>query len=279
MATPELERRSGELPETQAAALAGALGLAPADGFDRLLVSAAALSLVAAAADDGPLLCLIDDAQFLDVASAEALVFCARRLVAEPVAMMFAVREGTARLFAAPGLPELVVEGLGAEAAAEILSASAPAATGPVREWLLREAAGNPLALLELPSGLSAAQLQGRAALPETAPLTSRLRSAFMQRIDRLPAETRTALLIAAVDDSGEGAAGVGAAGEAGVGADALDSAERAGLLRVVGGGIVFRHPLVRSALLDASTLSQRRGAHAALAAVLSGDEDADRRA
>ena len=123
------------------------------------------------------------------------------------------------------------------------------------------------------------AQLQGRAALPETIPLTSRLRSAFVQRIDRLPAETRTALLIAAVDDSGEVATVVGAAGEAGLPEDALDSAERAGLLRVVDGRIVFRHPLVRSALLESSTHSQRRGAHAALAAALSGDEHADRRA
>jgi DNA-binding CsgD family transcriptional regulator len=270
--------RLGEVPEIQAAALAGALGLAPSVGFDRLLVSAGVLSLVAAAADDGPLLCLIDDAQFLDVASAEALVFSTRRLVAEPVAMVFAVREGTARLFAAPGLPELAVEGLAAKAAAQLLAASAPTATDAVREWLLAEAAGNPLALLELPSGLSPAQLQGRAALPETAHLTSRLRSAFTQRIDRLPAETRTALLIAAVDDSGEVAAVVGAVAEAGLPANALDSAERDGLLRVVDRRLVFRHPLVRSALLESATHNQRRAAHAALAAALSGDEDADRR-
>jgi DNA-binding CsgD family transcriptional regulator len=268
-----------ELPETQAAALAGALGLAPSPGPDRLLVSAGVLSLLAAAADDGPLLCLIDDAQLLDVASAEALVFSARRLAAEPVAMVFGVREGAGRVFAAPALPELLVEGLDAEASDQLLAESAPAAADPVRDWLLAEAAGNALALLELPSALSAAQLEGRAALPETAPLTSRLRSAFVQRVDRLPAETRTALLIAAVDDSGEVAAVVGAAGEAGLPADALDSAERVGLLRVVDGRIVFRHPLVRSALLESATHSQRRGAHAALAAALSGDEHADRRA
>jgi len=268
-----------ELPETQATALAGALGLKTSVGSDRLLVSAGVLSLLAAAADDGPLVCLIDDAQFLDVASAEALVFSARRFVAEPVAMLFAAREGTARVFAAPGLPELVVEGVGAEAAAQILGASAPGASDPVRTWLLTEAAGNPLALLELPSGLSPAQLQGREALPETAPLTSRLRSAFAQRIDRLPAGTRTALLIAAVDDSGELAAVARAAGEAGVSEDVLDAAERVGLLRVVDGRILFRHPLVRSALLESSTHSQRRAAHAALAAALGGGPDADRRA
>jgi DNA-binding CsgD family transcriptional regulator len=267
----------GELPQTQAAALAGALGLGPSLGADRLLVSAATLSLLAAAADEGPLLCLVDDAQFLDVASAEALVFSARRLGAEPVAILFAVREGTARAFAAPGLPELLVEGLGAEAAARLLEASAPEATGLVREWLLSEAAGNPLALLELPRGLSPAQLEGRAALPETTPLSSRLRSAFMQRIDLLPAETRTSLLIAAVDDSGELGAVVGAGGEAGLRADALDPAERVGLLQVIDGKIAFRHPLVRSALLESSTDSQRRDAHAALAAALSGEDDPDR--
>ena len=162
-----------ELPEAQADALSAALGLAPSRGSDRLLVSAAALSLLAAAAEDQPVLCLIDDAQFLDVASAEALVFSARRLGAEPVAMLFVVREGAGREFAAPGLPELVLEGLDADAAAQLLEASAPAAAEPVREWLLAQAAGNPLALLELPSGLSAQQLQGRAALPETTPLTS----------------------------------------------------------------------------------------------------------
>jgi DNA-binding CsgD family transcriptional regulator len=269
----------GELPKTQADALAGALGLAPSLGSDRLLVSAATLSLLAAAADERPLLCLIDDAQFLDEASAEALVFSARRLAAEPVAMLFAVREGEARSFAAPGLPELVLEGLGAEAAGQLVRASAPAAADPVRDWLLAEAAGNPLALLELPSGLSEPQLLGRAALPEAIPLTSRLRSAFEQRAGRLPAATRAALLIAAVDDGGEVATVVRAAGEAGLPEDALDSAERAGLLRTVGGRIVFRHPLVRSALHESSTFNQRRGAHAALAAALSGAEDADRRA
>jgi DNA-binding CsgD family transcriptional regulator len=269
----------GELPETQADALAGALGLAPSVGSDRLLVSAATLSLLAAASEEAPVLCLIDDAQFLDAASAEALVFSARRLAAEPVAMLFAVREGEARTFAAPGLPELVLEGLGAEAAARLVRASAPAAADTVREWLLAEAAGNPLALLELPSGLSEDQLIGSAALPEAIPLTSRLRSAFAQRVDRLPTQTRTALLIAAVDDGGEVATVVRAAGETGLPEDVLDSAERAGLLRMVGGRIVFRHPLVRSALHESSTLSQRRGAHAALAAALSGADDADRRA
>jgi DNA-binding CsgD family transcriptional regulator len=267
-----------ELPEAQADALAAALGLAPSVDSDRLLVSAATLSLLAAAADDDPILCLIDDAQLLDAASAEALVFSARRLAAEPVALIFAARQGAGRAFAAPGLPELVLEGLAAEAATQLVAASAPVAADPVREWLLTQAAGNPLALLELPNSLSAEQLQGRADLPEAIPLTARLRSAFVQRIDRLPAGTRTALLIAAVDDEGEVATVARAAEGAGLPEDALDSAEREGLLRIVDGSVVFRHPLVRSALLESSTHGQRRGAHAALAAALSGDEQADRR-
>jgi DNA-binding CsgD family transcriptional regulator len=274
---PILDKLS-ELPEAQADALAGALGLAPSRGPDRLLVSAATLSLLAAAADDDPVLCLIDDVQFLDAASAEALVFSARRLAAEPVALLFAAREGAGRAFAAPGLPELSLEGLGAEPATQLVAVSAPAAANPVREWLLAQAAGNPLALLELPSSLSAPQLQGQAALPETTPLTARLRSAFRQRIDRLPAGTRTALLIAAVDDGGELATVMRAAVEAGLPEDALDPAERAALLRVVDGSIAFRHPLVRSALLESSTHNERRGAHAALASALTGAEHADRR-
>jgi DNA-binding CsgD family transcriptional regulator len=270
--------KMGELPEAQAEALSGALGLAPSRGPDRFLVSAAALSLLAAAADDRPLLCLIDDVQFLDVASAEALVFSARRLAAEPVAMIFVVREGAGREFAAPGLTELVLGGLGSEAAGRLLDTSASAAAEPVREWLLAEADGNPLALLELPLGLSEQQLLGRASLPETTPLTSALRAAFVQRIDRLPVDTRTALLIAALDDREEVATVIRAAGETGLPEGALDEAEREGLLRVADGGLQFRHPLVRSALLESSTHSERRGAHAALAAALGGDQQADRR-
>ncbi len=269
----------GELPETQTEALAGALGLALSHGADRLLVSAATLSLVAAAAGEGQLLCLIDDAQFLDSESVEVLVFSARRLVAEPVAMLFGVREGAGRGFTAPGLPELVIEGLGAAAASQLLKMSAPAAANPVREWLLAEAAGNPLALLELPNGLSAAQLEGRIPLPEATPLSARLRDAFLERIDRLPAKTRSALLIAALDDAEDLATVVRAAAEAGLPADAFDSAEQAGLLSVVDGEITFRHPLVRSALLESSTHSQRRSAHLALASALSSSTDADRRA
>ena len=267
-----------ELPRAQADALSAALGLAPSGGSDRLLVSAAALSLIAAAAEDQPVLCLVDDVQFLDVASVEALLFSARRLGAEPVGMLFVVREGAGREIATPGLPEVRLEGLDVDAAVPLLEASAPGAVGPVREWLLAQAAGNPLALLELPSGLSAQQLQGRAALPETIRLTSGLRAAFAQRVKRLPAETQAALLIAALDDRDEVATVMRAADEAGLPADALDAAEHDGLLTIADGAVEFRHPLVRSALLESSTHSQRRAGHAALAAALSADQHADRR-
>ena len=267
-----------ELPRAQADALSAALGLAPSGGSDRLLVSAAALSLIAAAAEDQPVLCLVDDVQLLDVASVEALLFSARRLGAEPVGMLFVVREGAGREIATPGLPEVRLEGLDVDAAVPLLEASAPGAVGPVREWLLAQAAGNPLALLELPSGLSAQQLQGRAALPETIRLTSGLRAAFVQRVKRLPAETQAALLIAALDDRDEVATVMRAADEAGLPADALDAAEHDGLLTIADGAVEFRHPLVRSALLESSTHSQRRAGHAALAAALSADQHADRR-
>ncbi len=267
-----------ELPQAQADAISAALGFAPSGGSDRLLVSAAALSLLAAAAEDQPVLCLVDDVQFLDVASVEALLFSARRLGAEPVAMLFVVREGAGREISTPGLPEVMLEGLDADPAVRLLEASAPGAAEPVREWLLAQAAGNPLALLELPSGLSEQQLQGRAALPETTPMSSGLRAAFVQRVERLPVETQAALLIAALDDRDDVATVMRASGEAGLPADALDAAEQDGLLRIADGTVEFRHPLVRSALLESSTHSQRRAGHAALAAALTADHHVDRR-
>jgi DNA-binding CsgD family transcriptional regulator len=268
----------GELPDAQAAALAGALGLADAPSTDRFLVSAATLSLIAAAAEERPLVCVIDDAQWLDSASADALMFAARRLRAEPVAMLFGAREGEARRFPAPGLSDLLLAGLPENVAGDVLSVSAAGAAVSTRAWLLEQAVGNPLALLELPRGLSDEQLEGRAALPEAIPLTARLQSAFAQRAENLSADTRAALLMAAIDDVGDAATILSAATAAGLHEAALDAAERSGLVSITAGRIVFRHPLVRSALYGAATLSERRRAHRALAAVLSGDQQDDRR-
>ena len=268
----------GELPETQSQALAGALGLAPSTHAGRLLISAAVLGLLAAAAEDRPVLCLIDDAQWVDRPSADALVFAARRLRAERVAILFGAREGEASRFEGAGLPELTLTGLGQEPAAAILAASGGQATPGVRNRLLAEADGNPLALLELPDGLSAEQLRGLVPLPEAMPLTPRLEGVFRQRIGQLPGAAQTALLIAAADNTGDAPAVLRAAATLRLPADSLDPAEKAALIRVTGGTIMFRHPLVRSALYQAATLSERQRAHAALAGALSGEENTDRR-
>jgi predicted ATPase len=220
--------RLRHLPEPQHAALAAALGLAAGEGRDRFLVSAGVLSLLAAAAEDGPILCVVDDAQWLDVPSADSLAFVARRLVAEGVAILFGAREGELRRFDAPGLAELVVAQLDRESALSLLDRSAHDAADSVRERLLAEAGGNPLALLELPAALSAQQLQGHISLPETLPLTARLRAAFAQRLERLPASTREALLIAAAEDMGEFAVTTRAAAAMGLPPDALDPAAEA---------------------------------------------------
>jgi len=267
-----------ELPAVQRDALAGALGLAASTTPDRLLVSAAMLGLLAAAAEDRPVLCIIDDAQWLDRPSADALVFAARRLRAERVAMFFAAREGEVQRFEAPGLQDLQVQPLDPESARMLASWQIGEATPSVRERLLAEAAGNPLALLELPSALSEDQLSGAEPLPEAIPLTPRLQGVFRQRIERLPEPTRAALRIAAAEDTGNAATIVHAATSSGLPASVLDAAERADLIRVSGGRVEFRHPLVRSALWDAATLNERQIAHTTLAEALSGEQNADRR-
>jgi len=268
----------GELPGAQSQALAGALGLAASAQADRLLISAAVLGLLAAAAEDRPVLCVVDDAQWLDRPSAGALVFTARRLRAEPMAILFGARDGEVSRFEVAGLPELALTGLSQKSAGAVLATSTRMMAPDVRDRLLAEAGGNPLALLELPQGLSAEQLQGLVRLPDTTPLTPRLESVFQQRIGQLPGAAQTALLIAAVDNTGEVPAVLQAAAGLRLPADALDPAQQAGLVQINGATITFRHPLVRSALYQAATLSQRQLAHAALAGVLSGEENTDRR-
>ena len=267
------------LPQTQADALRVALGLA-AGGNDRFLVSLAALSLLAEAAERQPLLCLIDDAQWLDDASADALVFVARRLAAEGIAMLFAAREGELLRFEAPGLPELRLGGLDPAAAGELMNRHAGVGlSSEVRDRLVVETGGNPLALLELSSSLSEAQLSGAEAVLAPIPVSTRVEHAFLARVHRLPEGTQTLLLVAAADDSGELATVLRAAAQLGAAAEALDGAERAGLAHVRGTRLELRHPLVRSAVYQAAPLSRRRAAHRALASVLDGEAEADRRA
>jgi DNA-binding CsgD family transcriptional regulator len=268
----------GNLPELQAKALAAALGLAPSSGSERFLVSAAALGLLAEAGEGQPVLCLIDDAHWLDTPSADALVFTARRLRAERVAMLFAAREGDPRSFESPGLPVLELKGLDGTAALALLSDRPRSMVPSVRDGLLAEASGNPLALLELPRALSEEQRTGREMLPDPIPLTDRLRDAFAAQVERLPPGTQTLLLIVALDDTGDAAIVLRAGARLGIAAEALEPAESAGLLRPMGAALVFRHPLVRAAVIEGATLARRQQTHAALAAALEGQEHADRR-
>ncbi len=265
------------LPGPQRAALEAALGLARGEGRDRFLVSAGVLSLLAAAAESTPILCLVDDAQWLDVPSSDSLLFAARRLVAEGIVIVFGAREGELRRFDAPSLDELTVTGLDRELAAALLSRRGRGAVPSVRDRLLVAAAGNPLALLELPAGLSEAQLAGRETLPEALPLNASLRAVFAQRIGRLQESTRAALLVAASEDTGELRVILRAAGELGLAPELFDPAVQAGLVHTDGVTMSFRHPLVRSAVYEAAPLGQRQRAHAGLANALRAEQQPDR--
>ena len=268
------------LPQPQAAALRGALGLAEAGGDDRFLISLATLSLLAEAAEQQPLLCLVDDAHWLDEASADALVFAARRLEAEGIVMLFTAREGEGRRFEAPGLPELRLSGLDPAAAGALVDHAAGLALSPeVRGRLVAETGGNPLALLELSASLSEAQLAGAEPVLAPMPISARVERAFLERVHRLPEETQTLLLVAAAEDTGELATVLQAAAQLGAGAEALDAAEEAGLARVRASRLELRHPLVRSAVYQGAPLSKRQAVHRALASVLDGEAEADRRA
>src|SRR5262245_5870045 len=267
------------LPGPQAAALQSALGLADGDAHERFLVFAAALTLLSELAERRPVLCVIDDAHWLDSGSSDALQFVARRLDAEGIVLLFAAREGEARAFEASDLPSLAIGGLPPEAAAELLAREV-AVSPAVRELLLEQTRGNALALVELPAALSEAQLAGHEALPEALPMTRQLERVFHDRVDALPPASRTLLLLAAADDSEDVALVTRAGTILGMDTGALDPAEEAQLVRVRGARIEFRHPLVRSAVYGAATSSERRSAHRALAdALADAGDDADRRA
>jgi DNA-binding CsgD family transcriptional regulator len=266
---------AARLPEPQARALRVVFGEADGGSADRFLVFLAVLSLLAEAAEEAPVLAVVDDAHWLDDASAAALLFAARRLETERIAMLFGARTGDVRVFDGGDLPALALTGIDADSAQALLRDRAGVAVpAAVRDALLAGTGGNPLALVELSEALSADQLAGRAPLPERLPLTEGVERAFLDRYRRLPADARTVVLVAAADDSGRAAAVRAAAAELGAGDAALESAERSGLLGIHDGAVELRHPLVRSAVYGAATSTERRRAHRALAAAMTGDDD-----
>ncbi|GAB3410055.1 ATP-binding protein [Flindersiella endophytica] len=279
--------RIEDLPGGQAAALRGALGLGPARGADQFAVGVALLTLLSDLAGERGLLVLVDDAHWLDRASIGALVFAARRLDAEGVALLLAARPGEGdrgRVLAGGGLPELELAALDDEAADALLVEHAGELAASVRTRIIAEAGGNPLALLEMPRGLSAAQRLDSMAQPlpvavTAAPVLSRVQASFADRFKQLPAPARTLLLVAAADDTGSLGVVVEAARRLGSRIEDAEPAERDGLIELTAASLVFRHPLVRAAVYRSSPLGERIAAHHALAAVLLVPEQADRRA
>ena len=271
-----LERLAGP----QRDALGTAFGLRAGDVPDRFLIGMAVLSLLADVAEERRLVCVVDDAQWLDQASAQVLAFVARRLEAEAVALIFAVREPSEDF---RGLPELVVEGLCDADARELLSLvlRGPLDEG-VRERIVAETRGNPLALLELPRGLSPAQLAGgfglQAVTPDARSLSGRIEESFLRRLETLPVDTQLLLLLGAAEPVGDPELLWRAAERLGIGYGALAPAGTAGLLQV-GGRVRFRHPLLRSAIYRTASLGDRKQVHRALADVTDPKLDPDRRA
>jgi DNA-binding CsgD family transcriptional regulator len=260
-----------KIPAPQAAALEGALALRPGAGRDRFAVGAATLSLLAAYAEQAPVAVLVDDAQWLDGSSAQALLFAFRRLVADPIAVLVAVRAGEPSLLDGADLPVLPIGGLTSDEAAMLVQGLAPEAA-----WRLHGAtAGNPLALLEL-----APDADELALAPEGTPVivSARISRAFLRRADLLGQATRQALVLAATSGTADLPTLERAAARLGIDLEALSAAESAGLVTLRPGAVEFRHPLAQSAVYAGATASQRRDAHRALAAALP-DRDVDRRA
>ena len=269
--------RLDRLPGPQRDALSAAFGAIDVPAPDPFLIALAALNLLADAAERAPLLLVVDEAHWLDPPTAGALAFIARRVDAEPVAVLFAVRDGAGSVLDGAGLPELCLGGLDGEAAGELVDASAADLTPGLRRRVLQIAAGNPLALLELPVALRLDDARIDGLSPGTVPLTSRLERTFAGQLSGLPAQTRDLLLCAAADERASAAELLAAASllrGAEVRLDAAAPAERAGLASITDGSVIFRHPLVRSAIYQSASAGRRRQVHAALAAVLTDDPD-----
>jgi tetratricopeptide (TPR) repeat protein len=275
LCAPMLEH-VGRIPVPQQEALRTAFGLSAGPPPDRFFVGLAVLSLLSEVAGERPLIGLIDDEQWLDQASAQALGFVARRLAADPVGLVFAAREPSAEL---AGLPELVVEGLRDDDARALLdSALAGPLDEQVRDLIVAETRGNPLALLELPRGLTPAELAGGFGLPGAAPPAGRIEDSFARQLGALPDQTRRLVQLAAADPSGDRSLVWRAAGRPGIPVQAGAPAVEAGLVEF-GAQVRFRHPLARSTAYRSVPVAERQRMHAALAEVTDPIADPDRRA
>lgn len=269
---PALDRLAA-IPAPQAAALETALALRPGRTENRFAVGAATLSLLAAKADEGPLLVLVDDVHWLDGSSADALLFAVRRLLADPIAVVLSAREGEPSLLDGADIPLLQVEGLEPEPSVELLRRELPGIGAETLARLLRESGGNPLALLEL-----ARDGRPELGLDTPPPVVTTVARAYLQRAGALPERTQQALVLAAATDRGDLALFARAAGILGLEADDLTPAEQDGLLATRDGRLEFRHPVARSAIYGGADVDRRRAVHRALSAALP-DADADRRA
>jgi DNA-binding CsgD family transcriptional regulator len=268
-----------ELPAPQRDALGTAFGLTGGAAADRFLVGLAVLSLLSRVAEERPLVCLIDDAQWLDRASAQVLAFVARRLLAEPMALVFAVRGDPGEEMELGNLPVMVIGGLNDSDARALVDSVLPGRLDErVRDRIVAEARGNPLALLELPLGLTAAELAGGFGRPDARPLASVIEQSFLRRVQSLPPETQQLLLVAAAEPVGDVPLLWRAAERLGIAADAAAPAEAAGLIEL-GARVRFRHPLVRSVAYRAAGLPARQATHRALAEATDPGADPDRRA
>jgi DNA-binding CsgD family transcriptional regulator len=266
------------LPAPQLDALRTAFGLRSGPRPDRFLVGLAVLTLLSDAAEAQPLICVVDDAQWLDRCSAQVLSFVARRLQAESVMALFAERDQDQPTELA-GLPELVLQRLSDADARELLASSTPGRFDErVRQRIIDEARGNPLALLELPRGVSSASLAGGFAVADSLPLVSRVEASFRRRVDQLPEETQRLLLLGAAEPTGDPMLLWQAASVIGLPIEAAAPAEAADLI-AVGTRVSFRHPLLRSAIYGAASADRRRTAHRALAGAIDPERDPDRRA
>ena len=271
--------RAGQLPGPQARALRVAVGLEAGPPPDRFLVGMATLTLLSEAAEDRPLLCLVDDGHWGDAPSLAVLGFVARRLETEPVALLVTMRDGHPCPEGAAGVATLHLEGLDAEAAAALLRERWPRGLArAVRRRLLEACRGNPLALLELPAALTPGQRAGTDTLEDPLPIAGALEEAFLDRARRHDPGAQTLLLLAAAEGGGRLATVREAARRLGLDPGGLDSGRLDGLVRVDGSTVAFRHPLARSAVYHGASPADRKAAHRALAETL-GDDQAARRA